>query len=160
VSRLIRRQREPSSRMPRMLRSNRLLQNEERHRCKRIQQGRLEARSLGYQHGGSPRYRTTLPMVRIRFWLEKRQKLPNVMVRYSSDSIHGQYDPELHGSSVAPLVLLDVTERKVCKACTRDHECGKCRDCWGKSVPMIIYPTHGRKMNRIVAKSLTRELEF
>ena len=81
--------------------------------------------------------------------------LPNVVVRYSSDSITGETIP---GASISTIVQHHEDagdSMTVCAAYTRDGKCGDCRACWNKEVQVIAYPAHGRKMNKqykIIAK--------
>jgi hypothetical protein len=30
-------------------------------------------------------------------------------------------------------------------------KCGGCRSCWDKSVSLIAYPAHGKKMNKVIS---------
>jgi len=87
---------------------------------------------------------------RIREQLEKMKQLPNVSVRYSSDSVTGQYDVE-HGSTVIPYADSN-TLASVCGAYARDGKCGSCRKCWDKEVNVIAYPAHGKRMMAKVKK--------
>jgi hypothetical protein len=73
--------------------------------------------------------------------------LPNVAVRYSSDSINGEYDA-IHGSTVIPSSDFP-TKAKVCEAYDNDGKCGDCRSCWSKKLKVIAYPAHGRKMKKV-----------
>ena len=74
--------------------------------------------------------------------LEKLESLPNVKVRYSSDSINGEYN-SLHGSTaIQPKQKYD--DSKVFK-CPVDYDqikkCGNCRACW-HSEKVIAYNFH------------------
>lgn len=82
---------------------------------------------------------------RIRTILEQMKELPNVVVRYSSDSIDGSYTEGLHGSTIIPTAD-HPTNVKVCDAYQRKGKCGPCRVCWSKDVPVVGYPAHGRVM--------------
>ena len=93
---------------------------------------------------------------RIRFWLEKMKKLPNVNVRYSADTVDGTFDPEFHGSAVVP--NLNSFDERLCRAYTRDGHCGDCRNCWDKNIPIILYPAHGRNMIATTRKEINPEL--
>lgn len=76
--------------------------------------------------------------------------LDNVAVRFSSDSIRGEYTPGLHGSTIIPHadeVPHGVTQ---CHAYANDGKCNGCRTCWDKSVPVIGYVAHGRTMIKLV----------
>ena len=72
---------------------------------------------------------------------KKLKALPNVMVRFSSDSIQGEYTKGLHGSTIIPDPYFK-TDAFVCKAYSRDGKCGTCRACWNKDIPLIAYPIH------------------
>lgn len=95
---------------------------------------------------------------RIRIILDRIAALPNIRIRYSSDNLHGNYDSTLHGSAVAPLILLSKDDERVCPAHTRNFQCGDCRRCWDKEVPIVIYPSHGQAMRRVMRRSLTKDL--
>ena len=90
---------------------------------------------------------------KIKFWLTKMRRLPNVAVRYSSDKID-QFNKRVHGSVVAtekwllPWHHRDVT---ICEAYTRGGKCGDCRACWDKSIKTIAYPAHGATMLKKIA---------
>lgn len=81
--------------------------------------------------------------------LAKMQALPNVMVRFSSDNVNGEYGPE-NGS-----VIFDSTKEAPagafkCKAYENAGKCGECRACYSKDIPVIAYPSHGRKMAKVI----------
>jgi hypothetical protein len=76
------------------------------------------------------------------------QALPNVVVRYSSDSITGETIPGETTSTIVQFHEDAVDGMEVCGAYTRDGKCGDCRLCWNKSVPVVAYPAHGRKMEK------------
>lgn len=79
--------------------------------------------------------------------LDKMQSLPNVMVRFSSDSVMGEYTSE-HGSVIVP----DPLQAKgfLCKAYEHEGRCNGCRACYSKEVPLISYPAHGKKMSKVI----------
>lgn len=85
--------------------------------------------------------------------LTAMQALPNVMVRPSSDSVTGDFEAGLHGSTIVP----DIMPRqgvKLCHAATNDGKCGPCRDCYSKDIPVIGYLAHGQSMAKVVRKAL------
>ena len=112
---------------------------------------------------------------KIKAWLIKMRRLPNVSVRYSSDNIDS-YERKLHGSVVVtpegvdkytnriqketkvvlPTMLYRYAHLKVpkdlflCQAYTRKGKCGDCRACWDKRIKTIAYPTHGAKMDKVI----------
>lgn len=84
---------------------------------------------------------------KIKKYLENMKQLPNVSVRYSSDSINGEYDA-IHGSTVIPDADFP-TKARVCGAYDNDGKCGDCRSCWNKKVKVIAYPAHGHKIKKV-----------
>ena len=81
--------------------------------------------------------------------LNKMQALPNVMVRFSSDSVLGQYTKE-HGSVIVP-TLADVNSNmSPCLAYESDGKCNGCRKCYDKEIPVIAYIAHGKKMQKFI----------
>ena len=79
----------------------------------------------------------------------KLKALPNVSLRYSSDSIKGEYTEGLHGSTIIPKDLKDfepspefIREAFICGAKYRKGFCGPCRACWDKEIPLIAYVQH------------------
>ena len=80
--------------------------------------------------------------------LDKLNKLPNVRVRFSSDSIEGDFT-NAHASTIIPYANTPV-EAFICEAYSRGGKCGDCRACWHKDIPMIAYVAHGMKMNKII----------
>jgi len=82
--------------------------------------------------------------------LTEMQTLDNVMVRFSSDSVTGQFIDGLHGSVIVPTID-DVTPKmQACNAYQHGGKCNGCRACWDKSVPLIAYPAHGVKMAKVI----------
>lgn len=87
---------------------------------------------------------------RVRLVLEKIKQLPNVAVRYSSDSINGEFTEGLHGSTIVRTQTEAPTGVFVCEAYTRDGKCGDCSACYNPSVPVIGYVAHGKTMQKLV----------
>lgn len=82
--------------------------------------------------------------------LTEMQALDNVMVRFSSDSVTGQFIDGLHGSVIVPTID-DVTPKmQACEAYQHGGKCNGCRACWDKSVSLIAYPAHGVKMAKVI----------
>jgi len=81
--------------------------------------------------------------------IAKMQALPNVMVRFSSDSVSGEFDSQ-HGSVIIdnPEALPDGAT--LCEAYANDGKCNGCRACYNKDVPVIAYPAHGVKMRKVI----------
>jgi hypothetical protein len=82
--------------------------------------------------------------------LQAMQALPNVMVRPSSDSIVGVYTPGLHGSVIVPDSRVDPSMVTLCRAYEHEGKCNGCRACYDKAVPVIAYPAHGARMNKVI----------
>lgn len=84
-------------------------------------------------------------------WLQKMSKLPNVMVRYSSGQTNGGFLNQ-HGSTIVQLEQVrngTVSEKiHVCKVYKDKQtgydvrQCGDCRKCWSKEVPIVAYVQH------------------
>jgi hypothetical protein len=78
------------------------------------------------------------------------RSLPNVSVRFSSDSVNGQYTKKLHGSVIVADPDQTTKEMTLCRAYENAGKCSGCRACWDRSVKVIAYPAHGRKMNKVI----------
>jgi hypothetical protein len=81
---------------------------------------------------------------------ESMEKLQNVVVRYSSDSVTGETIPGTNTSTITPFAGDDTDIISVCRAYERAGKCGTCRACWDKSVPVIAYPAHGASMIKVI----------
>jgi len=79
--------------------------------------------------------------------LEQMQKLHNVVVRLSSDSITGDV---VEGDTTSTIATLDnvPSGATVCEAYTRGGKCGPCRACWDKSTSVVCYIGHGKSMEK------------
>ena len=84
--------------------------------------------------------------------LEEMKAQPNAAVRFSSDSITGEFIAGLHGSTItASADPQDIPEGvTVCEAYQRGGKCNGCRACWDSQIPVIAYPAHGRKMAKVI----------
>jgi hypothetical protein len=82
--------------------------------------------------------------------LQSMQSLDNVSVRFSSDSVTGQFIDGLHGSVIVPTSSDSTDKMTLCKAYEHEGKCSGCRACWDKSVSLIAYPAHGVKMNKVI----------
>lgn len=88
--------------------------------------------------------------------LRKMQALPNVMVRFSSDSVLGDFVPGLHGSTIVPEFRSAKADGlHVCEAYNHEGKCSGCRACWDKRIPVVAYVAHGKAMGTVI-KVLTR----
>ena len=81
--------------------------------------------------------------------IQRMQALPNVMVRFSSDAIDGTYDA-LHGSVITPDANSVPDGAVLCRAYEHGGKCNGCRACYDKSIPVIAYPAHGKKMMKVI----------
>lgn len=81
--------------------------------------------------------------------IEKMNSLDNVVVRFSSDSITGQYIGGVHGSVIIPETVTDESVF-ICKASENKGKCSGCRACWNKDIQVIGYRPHGKKMLKII----------
>jgi hypothetical protein len=82
--------------------------------------------------------------------LQNMAALPNVSVRFSSDSVNGEFTKGLHGS----VIIADSTQTTkavtLCKAYENLGKCNGCRACWDKKVKVIAYLAHGQKMHKVI----------
>jgi hypothetical protein len=82
--------------------------------------------------------------------LQNMAALHNVSVRFSSDSVNGEFTKGLHGS----VIIADSTQTNkamtLCKAYENLGKCNGCRACWDKKVKVIAYPAHGQKMQKVI----------
>lgn len=89
---------------------------------------------------------------KFRHVFDSMRALDNVSVRFSSDSIVGEYIDGLHGSVIGPSADT-YSERDgsaLCRAYEHGGKCNGCRACWNKDIPLICYPAHGAKMHRVI----------
>jgi len=79
--------------------------------------------------------------------LAEMEKLPNVVVRLSSDSVTGDtVQGAATSSTIIPTVSHSLPSMSVCEAYDRGGKCATCRLCWSKDVAVVAYPAHGKKM--------------
>lgn len=88
--------------------------------------------------------------------IAKMRALPNVMVRFSSDSITGDYVKGVHGSVIIPTADDADNTVTVCRAYENNGKCNGCRACYSKDVEVIAYPQHGKKMAKVFKLSLVK----
>ena len=82
--------------------------------------------------------------------LADMQALPNVMVRFSSDSVTGQYTKGLHGSVIIPTAGDVKKGMTLCRAYENEGKCSGCRACYDKAVKVIAYAAHGKSMMKVI----------
>jgi hypothetical protein len=89
---------------------------------------------------------------KFRMVFDAMKALDNVMVRFSSDSVTGEYIAGLHGSVIGPdaASYRDHAGSSLCRAYEHEGKCSGCRACWNKDIPLIAYPAHGAKMARVI----------
>ena len=87
--------------------------------------------------------------------LAAMDKLPNVSVRLSSDSIDGQVLAQAANSStIVPDSSYLTAEMSLCGASERAGKCGSCRKCWDKDTKIIAYPAHGVSMLKNIRETV------
>jgi hypothetical protein len=82
--------------------------------------------------------------------LERMQSLPNVVVRFSSDSVTGEVIEGLNTSTIISHESQLKNVDGICQAYKHDGKCNGCRACWDKSVKVIGYQAHGVKMSKVI----------
>ena len=87
---------------------------------------------------------------KFRMVLESMQALPNVMIRFSSDSVTGQYTKGLHGSVIIPTAEAVKKGMTLCRAYENAGKCSGCRACYDKKIKVIAYPAHGVSMKKVI----------
>ena len=81
--------------------------------------------------------------------LERMNKLDNVVVRYSSDSISGGLVAGQYTSTIVESVD-DAGTMTACRAYEHEGKCNGCRACWNKVVDVVAYVAHGKKMQKVI----------
>ena len=82
--------------------------------------------------------------------LDQMQQLKNVSVRFSSDSVQGQYVKGLHGSVIVPTPNDVKKGMTLCEAYSHEGKCNGCRACYDKKIKVIAYPAHGKTMHKVI----------
>lgn len=82
--------------------------------------------------------------------LREMAALSNVSVRFSSDSVTGDYTKKLHGSVIIPTPQDVKKGMTLCEAYANDGKCKGCRACYDKKVKVIAYPAHGVSMHKVI----------
>lgn len=86
---------------------------------------------------------------KFRHIFELMNSLPNVVVRFSSDSITGQTVAGQYTSTIIPKDYPHLDSLTVCSAPANRGKCLDCRECWSKHASTIAYVQHGRKMAKV-----------
>jgi hypothetical protein len=80
--------------------------------------------------------------------IERMQSLPNVVVRFSSDSVQGEI---INGQTTSTIFSNTVPVGALeCKAYEHEGKCSGCRACYDKDVKVIAYKAHGVKMAKVI----------
>ena len=87
---------------------------------------------------------------KFRAVLDRMQALPNVVVRYSSDSVTGETVAGATTSTIVPIAADAPAGSFVCPAYTRGGKCESCRQCYDKATAIIAYPAHGVSMAKVI----------
>jgi hypothetical protein len=87
---------------------------------------------------------------KFRMVFESMRELANVSVRFSSDSVTGEFIKGLHGSVIIPSPLQAPKGTALCQAYDHGGKCNGCRACYDKKVKVIAYPAHGRAMSKVI----------
>lgn len=82
--------------------------------------------------------------------IERMQSLPNVVVRFSSDSVTGEVIEGLNTSTIISHESQLKNVDGICQAYKHDGKCNGCRACWNKEVKVIGYQAHGVKMAKVI----------
>ena len=91
---------------------------------------------------------------KFRSVLRDMQALDNVSVRFSSDSVRGEYIKGTHGSVIVPTPDQVTEGMTLCRAYENAGKCNGCRACYDKDVAVIAYPAHGVKMHKVIKLQL------
>jgi len=82
--------------------------------------------------------------------IAKMQALPNVVVRFSSDSVQGQTVEGMTTSTIFSEESQLPSNATICKAYEHEGKCNGCRACYDKDVQVIAYKSHGVKMAKVI----------
>jgi hypothetical protein len=76
------------------------------------------------------------------------QALPNVVVRFSSDSVQGEI---IEGKTTSTIFSDKLPANTFeCKAYQHEGKCNGCRACYDKDVQIVAYKAHGVKMAKVI----------
>ena len=74
--------------------------------------------------------------------IDRLNKLPNCIVRFSGDSITGQKIEGAYTSTIIKNPVEILENVFVCPASKQDGKCADCRECWSKNCQVVGYPLH------------------
>lgn len=90
---------------------------------------------------------------KFRAIIDKMNALPNCVVRFSSDSVTGEWVAGAYTSTIVPTIE-DAGTATACRAYENDGKCNGCRACWNKAVDVVAYVAHGQKMQKVIKLAL------
>ena len=82
--------------------------------------------------------------------IAKMQALPNVVVRFSSDSVQGELVEGKNTSTIFSEESQLPSNATICRAYENNGKCNGCRACYDKTVSVIAYKSHGVKMAKVI----------
>ena len=82
--------------------------------------------------------------------IAKMQALPNVVVRFSSDSVQGELVVGDTTSTIFSEESQLPSNATICRAYEHNGKCNGCRACYDKTVSVIAYKSHGVKMAKVI----------
>jgi hypothetical protein len=84
--------------------------------------------------------------------IERLNALPNVVVRFSSDSVVGHTVTGKNTSTIAPNFHIKSLPKSFMKCNAQDQEgqCKSCRHCWDKKIKVVVYPSHGQRIRTVL----------
>ncbi len=86
--------------------------------------------------------------IKFKSVIRDMQGLPNVVVRFSSDSVTGEI---IEGKTTSTIFSDKLPENAFeCKAYQHEGKCNGCRACYDKDVKVIAYKAHGVKMAKVI----------
>jgi hypothetical protein len=88
--------------------------------------------------------------IKFQHTIDAMQELPNVVVRFSSDSVQGETIPGFTTSTIFSSEDQLPSNATICRAYEHDGKCNGCRACYDKSVSVIAYKSHGVKMAKVI----------
>lgn len=86
--------------------------------------------------------------IKFQHTIDAMMELPNVVVRFSSDSVTGEV---IKGQTTSTIFSDSVPVGAFeCKAYEHEGKCNGCRACYNKDVQVIAYKAHGVKMAKVI----------
>ena len=88
--------------------------------------------------------------IKFQHTIDAMVALPNVVVRFSSDSVEGAAIPGFTTSTIFSEESQLPSNATICRAYEHGGKCNGCRACYSKDVPLIAYKSHGVKMAKVI----------